>query len=210
MMAYLLKGFLISRLIFITMLGYLSLLDCLFYVDSLGIILIEFEVSPNMKDLPSFKETFRTYRMINMTSDILRKARQRELTQYGINPHQAAVLQIIYKLGGSATTTEISSQLLRERHSVHELLMRMVRAGFLKKIHDSNRKNGVRVEFTDRGLEAYEQAKEMKDFRKILSSLSKKQRKEFRKYYRYLLKASLENEAGLSESFLKEILAPED
>ena len=162
-----------------------------------------------MKDFPTTKETFDTYRLIGMTSDIFRKSRQRELLQYGITSHQAAVLQILFKLGGSATTANISSQLLRKRHSVHELLMRMVRAGLLKKIDDSNRKNGVRVEFTDRGLVAYHQAKEMKDFQHVLSSLSKKQRKQLRTYYRTLLKASRENIEGLNESFLSELLSPE-
>ena len=60
-----------------------------------------------MKDLPTLKETFDTYRLIGMTTDIFRKARQRELLQYGINPHQMAVLQIMFRLGGSATTADI-------------------------------------------------------------------------------------------------------
>ena len=162
-----------------------------------------------MNDLPSFKETFDTFRLIGMTTDLFRRARQRELLQYGTNPHQMAVMQILFKLGGSATTAEISSQLLRERHSVHELLMRMVRAGLLRKINDSNRKNGVKVEFTEKGLKAYHQARDMKDFQNLLSTLNKKQRKQLRTYIKALFKASMEDINGLNESFLSEMLKPE-
>lgn len=162
-----------------------------------------------MKNLPTLKETFDTYRLIGMTTDLFRKTRQKELLQYGINAHQTAVMQVLSQLGGSATTADISSQLLRERHSVHELLMRMVRAGFLKKINDSNRKNGVKVEFTEMGLKIYNKAKDMKDFQNVLSTLNKQQRKQLRIFFKSLFKASLENINGLDEAFLSEILKDE-
>jgi len=162
-----------------------------------------------MNDLPSFEETFDTYRLIAMTTDLFRKARKRELLQYGTNPHQLAFMQILYKLGGSATTADISSHLLRERHSVHELAMRMVNVGLLKKVNDSKRKNGVKVEFTESGLKAYNKTKEMKDFQNVLSTLNKKQRKQLRTYIRSLFKASMEDINGLNESFLSEMLKPE-
>ena len=92
---------------------------------------------------------------------------------------------------------------------MHELLMRMARSGLLEKINDSNRKNGVKVEFTDRGLKAYHKAKEMKAFQNVLSTLSKNQRKQLRDYVKSLLIGSIENIKALNETFLSELLKPE-
>ena len=46
--------------------------------------------------------------------------------------------------------------LLRECHSVHEILKRMEKDGLLKKINDPHRKNGVMVELTEKGFKTYQ------------------------------------------------------
>ena len=116
--------------------------------------------------------------LIGWTRDIIRKVRQKELAPYGLNPDKAAVLQVIQNLGGSAKANDIARQILRQRHSAHELLRRMEKSGLLKETGDIHRKNGVVFEMTDKGREAYNHVVKRPLQHKIFSSLSNEQRDE--------------------------------
>jgi DNA-binding MarR family transcriptional regulator len=130
------------------------------------------------KDSPAARETLDLLVLIGWTRDILRKARQKELSPYGINPDKASVLQVIHDLGGSARPSEISPKILRERHSVHELLRRMAKARLLKKTNSPSRKNGIVFELTEKGREAHDHVNKRQLIHKIFSSLSKDERKQ--------------------------------
>jgi DNA-binding MarR family transcriptional regulator len=129
------------------------------------------------KDSPADRETLDLLILIGWTRDIIRKVRQKELAPYGLNPDKAAVLQVIQNLGGSARPSEIAPKILRERHSVHELLRRMEKARLLKKTNSTRRKNGIVFELTEKGREAHGHVSKRKLVHKIFSSLSKDDRK---------------------------------
>ena len=130
------------------------------------------------KDSPAARETLDLLVLIGWTRDIIRKVRQKELAPYGLNPDKAAVLQVIQNLGGSAKANDIARQILRQRHSAHELLRRMEKSGLLKETGDIHRKNGVVFELTDKGREAYNHVAKRPLQHKIFSSLSNEQREE--------------------------------
>jgi DNA-binding MarR family transcriptional regulator len=130
------------------------------------------------KNSPAARETLDLLILIGWTRDIIRKARQKELAPYGLNPDKAAVLQVIQNLGGSAKANDIARQILRQRHSAHELLRRMEKSELLKETGDIHRKNGVVFELTDKGREAYNHVVKRPLQHKIFSSLSNKQREE--------------------------------
>jgi DNA-binding MarR family transcriptional regulator len=130
------------------------------------------------KDSPAAREILDLLILIGWTRDIIRKVRQKELAPYGLNPDKAAVLQVIQNIGGSAKANDIARQILRQRHSAHELLRRMERSGLLKETGDIHRKNGVVFELTDKGREAYNHVVKRPLQHKIFSSLSNEQREE--------------------------------
>jgi DNA-binding MarR family transcriptional regulator len=130
------------------------------------------------KDSPAARETLDLLILIGWTRDMIRKVRQKELAPYGLNPDKAAVLQVIQNLGGSAKANDIAREILRERHSAHELLRRMEKSGLLKETGDIHRKNGVVFELTNKGREAYHHVVKRPLQHKIFSSLSNEQREE--------------------------------
>jgi DNA-binding MarR family transcriptional regulator len=144
-----------------------------------------------MKDFPPAGEIHDLWQLLGRTRDSMHKARQRELDQYGITTRQAAVLHFVHDLGGVAKPTEISRWLLRERHSIHELLKRMEKAGLVRNVGDPKRKNGLRVMLTDRGRKAYYQSSKREVISKIMSSLHREQRDKLRSCLQVLLDRSL-------------------
>ena len=158
-----------------------------------------------MKNLLSEKEILDFWVLLGWTRDTLRRVRQKELSPHGIGPDQAAVLQLVHNFGGTATTTEVSPYLLRERHSVHELLARMQRVGLLEKINNPDRKHGVKVVLTDRGRQAYRHVKRREIFGRILATLSEEDREQLRSYLMTLLKASRREIGEVEEVSVTEI-----
>jgi len=59
---------------------------------------------------------------------------------------------------------------------VSGLLNRMEKQGLVRRVKDLKRKNLVRVLITEKGKEAYRRQSEMRVVRKVMSSLSPKQR----------------------------------
>jgi DNA-binding MarR family transcriptional regulator len=135
-------------------------------------------------------ETIDTWLLFRLTRDTMNNARRQELARLGITPENSAVLHIIQDLGGSARPLEIARWTSRRLHSVHGLLERMERAGFVAKVRDPERKNGVRWTLTQQGLDLFARTSQLIGQRKILSALSKEQREQLRASLNILLKAA--------------------
>ena len=123
-------------------------------------------------------QDYNLWRLLGQTRQACFKARQKELAQYGISTRQAAVLFSIRAIGDKATPAEISRWLIREPHSVSELLTKMEKRGLVTKVKDLDRKNLVRVMLTDKGREAYHQSTKRESVHEILSCLSKEERQQ--------------------------------
>ena len=108
-----------------------------------------------MKRGPFSEESFELARLLSKTRDAIRKTRQKELDQYSVHARRATLLLAVQSLGDRATPVAIGKWLLRERHSVSELLSKMENDGLVKKIRDLDRRNRVRVVLTPKGLEVY-------------------------------------------------------
>ncbi|MBI2857797.1 MAG: winged helix-turn-helix transcriptional regulator [Chloroflexi bacterium] len=118
--------------------------------------------------------------------DAIRKARQKELNQYGISVRQSAVLSAIEAIGDKATPAEISRWTLREPHSVSEVLNRMEKAGLVQKVKDLDRKNLVRVTLTNKGREVHSKASVTECIPTIISRLPPKDRAQLASYLQTL------------------------
>jgi len=152
------------------------------------------------EDALSQKETLDLMILLGWTADSSRKVRQKELAPYGLNRVQAGVLQVIHNNNGKARSNEIARQILRERHSVHELLRRMEKQGLIKGIDDIRRKNGVSFELTSKGREACRHVIKRPLQQKIFSCLTKKEREQLAKYLHalYTAASNILEENGIS------------
>jgi DNA-binding MarR family transcriptional regulator len=108
------------------------------------------------------------------------RAREKELQRYGVSPEQVGVLFIIQALGNKATPSEISRYILRQPHTVSALIERMSEKGLVKKVHDLDKKNLVRVSLTEKGLKVYNNSTKRGPIHKILGVLSPDERTRFK------------------------------
>ena len=80
------------------------------------------------------------------------------------------------------TPSELSRRIHREAHSVHELVNRMEKDGLVIKVKDPRWSRKVIIELTPKGEEINTRARNSSIIKKIFSSLSTKERKNFYSY----------------------------
>jgi DNA-binding MarR family transcriptional regulator len=131
-----------------------------------------------MKDFPDMDEDFKLWGLLGQTADVMLRARQKELYRYGISAIEAGTLWVIQVIGEKATPAQITRWLLREPHTVTELLNRMVKKGLVTKTKDLERRNLIRVSITEKGRQAYEHSTKRKSIHKMISSLSEEERQQ--------------------------------
>jgi DNA-binding MarR family transcriptional regulator len=115
------------------------------------------------------------WQIMARTNHIVAKLRQRELREYGITMNEAVVLLTVIRLKKLATPANISRQLFWEPHTVSEQLKSMETKGLVRRVRDLERRNLIRVEATEKGLEAYRQSARWKSTRKTMSVLTKEE-----------------------------------
>jgi DNA-binding MarR family transcriptional regulator len=115
------------------------------------------------------------WQILARTDHGIAKVRQKELHQYGITMNDAIVLFTVIRLKNLALPTNISRQLFWEPHTVSGQLNTMEKKGLVRRVKDLERKNLIRVEITEKGLEAYRQSSLRKSTRKLMSALSKEE-----------------------------------
>jgi len=114
--------------------------------------------------------------LLAQTRDLMYKARRQELTKHNISPRQSAALFIVQSLGEEATPVEIARHLVREHHSVTELLSRMEKDGLLRKVKDLDKKGRVKIVLTEKGQQTYHESLKRDSIREIMSCLSEEER----------------------------------
>ena len=84
----------------------------------------------------STDQDYNLWVLLHQAKDAVFKAREKELSQYGISAMEAAALFIIQAIGDKATPAEISRWIFREHHTVTALLSRMEKKGLITKVKD--------------------------------------------------------------------------
>ena len=130
-----------------------------------------------MKNFSSTDQDYNLWVLLNQTSDLILKARRKELGQYGILPVQAALLSVVKAIGHKAGLVDISQRLFREPNSVTCLVNRMEKAGLVRKSKGLGRKK-IRVTLTKKGEQAYHQSIRQRSIRQIMASLSEVERQQ--------------------------------
>ena len=135
-----------------------------------------------MSNYSNIDQDYRFWVLFRQTLDAILRAREKELSPYGISSMQAAALLAIETIGSKATPAEISRWLFREPHSVSTLLKRMEKQGLVSRTKDLHRKNLIRVSLTEKGQRAFQQAERRESIRKVMSSLIKEELQQLESY----------------------------
>jgi len=129
------------------------------------------------------------------------RAREKELQRYGISPEQVSLLFVVQALGNKATPAALSRYIIRQPHTVSALVDRMARRGLVKKVKDLDRKNLVRVVMTEKGQKTYELSTKRGPIHRIMGSLSKEEKKNFKNYLERIM-AKARKEIGMDRDEL--------
>lgn len=125
-----------------------------------------------MKGFVNSNDKYSLWLLLAQTRHAIMKARQRELAIYGISNQEGYVLFAINYIGDQATPAELSRWLLREPHSVSELLDRMEKKGLIRKVKDMEQKNRIRVVMSEKGREIFNKSTTRKSINKVISILT--------------------------------------
>jgi DNA-binding MarR family transcriptional regulator len=118
--------------------------------------------------------------LLTHTRYAIYRSREKELQRYGVSPEQVGVIFIVQALNNKATPSEIARLILRQPHTVSALIERMAEKGFVKKVHDLDRKNLVRVSLTEKGQKVYEHSTKRGPIHRIMSTLTDGERTQLR------------------------------
>jgi DNA-binding MarR family transcriptional regulator len=151
-----------------------------------------------MRNPLSVDKDYALWVLLFQAKDMVFKAREKEVRQYGISPEEAAVLFIVQTLGNKATPGEISRWLLRKPHTVSGILSRMEKKGLVTKNQGLDRKNLVRVRLTEKGEKAYYRSTKIESIRHIMSSFSEEERQQLGSHFKTLRDRALK-ELGVEE-----------
>jgi DNA-binding MarR family transcriptional regulator len=132
------------------------------------------------------------------------RSREKELQRYGVSPEQVGVLFIVQALDNKATPSEISRYILRQPHTVSALIERMADKGLVKKVHDLDRKNLVRVSLTEKGQKVYDISTKRGPIHRIMNILSSEERTQLRMILEKLM-SQARKEIGLDREKFPEI-----
>jgi DNA-binding MarR family transcriptional regulator len=116
--------------------------------------------------------------ILSRTLHLINRARQEELNQCGISLRNSGILNMIVRLGKSATPVAIARELFMEHHSVSETLRKMEAQGLVARIRDLKRKNLIRLELTPAGYDAYLKCTVRESIDDIMSVLTEAQKLE--------------------------------
>jgi MarR family transcriptional regulator, organic hydroperoxide resistance regulator len=114
--------------------------------------------------------------LLTRARNLVFRARELELQRYGLTPEQAIILHIIHNSKEKLTPADVARLIFRRPHTVSAMLDRMEEKGFINKATDSNRKNMIRIEMTEKGDEAYGLTTKRGPIHRIMGTLEKEER----------------------------------
>ena len=120
--------------------------------------------------------TFHLWDTLHQCHFLIAKNREHELSEYNLSISQASILQQIKHSQKPMTISRLSRNIFRERHSISEIINRMVNSGLLIKEKNEGNLNQIVIKLTDQGEKAYEFSMRMDTIHENLSILSDEER----------------------------------
>jgi len=123
-------------------------------------------------------EDYQTWRLLAQAMNAMLKARQKELARYNISPRQAAVLQISEATSGQVTPYQIAKWVVREHHTILELVKRTERDGLVRRVERKGKKGSVRITLTEKGIKTRRETMKFESLHRVFAVLSKEERQQ--------------------------------
>ena len=120
---------------------------------------------------------FGIWALLNQSRDAVLRARENELSQYGITTKEADALLHIFNLD-NISPADISRILFREHSTISALLTRMEKKGLIAKTRDKEKKNIWRISITAKGRKAHFNSLKRESLHIIMSSFSAAEKKQ--------------------------------
>jgi len=117
---------------------------------------------------------FRLWEAINAAHTLLSKYRSRELLKYGISHNYSWTLNVIKTLGDDATISGIAKYSTLEKHSISEILNRMLKKGLITKETGSNSREPP-IRLTAEGMAAQKNARKRESIHRAMSILTEEE-----------------------------------
>ena len=114
-------------------------------------------------------------RLVHSVHDVMARIRAIELHKLGLTSIRVDVLSFIKESNKLTTISAIASRIARELNTVTELLKRMEKDGFIRKVRQKRGHNLFTILLTEKGEEAYLKAMQIDTHNKILSALSQEE-----------------------------------
>ena len=115
---------------------------------------------------------------IRRAHEAIHKVRKSELRLHRLSTIETGVLLVVNTAKKGITPAEISRQLLKDPHSISQLLRRMEKKGLLENVKGYPKKNMIQVRLTQKGQEAYKLSMIGKKVSQIMSVLSDKEKEQ--------------------------------
>ncbi len=97
-------------------------------------------------------DSFSLWLLLDYTRSAIGRLRDYEISNIGITPEQAVILQVLTNLNGKSTIRQISDSWMRRMHSISTMAHRMEKQGLVKITKYPGRKE-LEVSITDKGSE---------------------------------------------------------
>ena len=121
---------------------------------------------------------FNLYKMLHDSALLASKVRQKELKKYNISTSQSAILDCVVSSKNNASPSQISRWLFREAQSISMILNRMEKSGLIKRTRNSKRKNLISISLTNKGRKIHNLTSQKTSIKRMMSVLSKEERKQ--------------------------------
>jgi len=124
-------------------------------------------------------DDYMLWRLFTQARNAINKLRQKELLRYGLTPRKAAILLILLAAKDDVNPYRIAKWLVLEHHSVSELIDRMEKEGLVNKVRNHDNRSSIRIQLTNKGVKAAEEAGKAESFHTVMDILSEKERSQF-------------------------------
>jgi DNA-binding MarR family transcriptional regulator len=122
---------------------------------------------------PSEAQNYRLWVALNITTHSMLGVREKDLARYNVSNMESAILNAAYEIGYGATPAQITRKVeTLKPHSVSELLTLMEQKGLIVKYKDLPKKNLVRIELTEKGLQTHLKTARRESIHRMFSSLT--------------------------------------
>jgi DNA-binding MarR family transcriptional regulator len=129
---------------------------------------------------------FKLWMLLRQAYDAVHKVRDKELEQYNITTRQSSILHGIKVLDNKATIADLSKWVVREQHTVSNILKRMENEQLVIKSEPERHRQPAVYSLTKQGEDAFIQSIEFESIHEAMSTFNEEESRLLADYLRKL------------------------